>query len=322
MTVLPDDEFSLAAEFPDATHEEWQRLVEGVLRKTGNRRSPGPAAEDVLATALEDGLTARPLYTAARLHGADPGCPGLRPRSYAAAGRRATRSPAGTCGSATQRPDADAVQRGGPRRPGERRHLAVAGRRRGAGVPVDGPRPRRSTASISTWRPSCSTRGRIRRRRTGVAGPVRGAGRRRRAPRSATSARTRSASWPVPATTRTSPSSRPRGAAGRRLPQRVPRTARAHRRRAAVPRGRRLGRPGARLLARHRRRLPAGADRGGAHGRSGLRPAGVPLRGHRRPVPDHRQTARRAPPVGPRRRGVRAVTAGRRAAPARGHLVR
>ncbi|HEV7627845.1 MAG TPA: methylmalonyl-CoA mutase family protein [Streptomyces sp.] len=64
MTVLPDDEFSLAAEFPDASREEWQRLVEGVLRKTGAPEASGYAAEDVLATGLQDGLTAHPLYTA------------------------------------------------------------------------------------------------------------------------------------------------------------------------------------------------------------------------------------------------------------------
>ncbi|MFJ7157823.1 methylmalonyl-CoA mutase small subunit [Streptomyces sp. NPDC101118] len=62
MTVLPDDGLSLAAEFPDATHDEWQRLVEGVLRKAGKDVS-GDAAEQALATALDDGLTARPLYT-------------------------------------------------------------------------------------------------------------------------------------------------------------------------------------------------------------------------------------------------------------------
>ncbi|MFF3948581.1 methylmalonyl-CoA mutase small subunit [Streptomyces sp. NPDC001902] len=63
MTVLPDDGLSLAAEFPDATHEQWRRLVEGVLRKAGKDVS-GQAAEDALSTTLEDGLTTRPLYTA------------------------------------------------------------------------------------------------------------------------------------------------------------------------------------------------------------------------------------------------------------------
>lgn len=77
MTVLPDDGLSLAAEFPDATHEQWQRLVEGVLRKSGKEVS-GTAAEDALSTTLEDGLRTRPLYTA-RDRAPDPGLPGFAP---------------------------------------------------------------------------------------------------------------------------------------------------------------------------------------------------------------------------------------------------
>ncbi|MGW5401461.1 methylmalonyl-CoA mutase family protein [Streptomyces sp. NPDC003952] len=77
MTVLPDDGLSLAAEFPDATHEQWQRLVEGVLRKSGKEVS-GEAAEDALSTKLEDGLTTRPLYTAPEA-APDTGFPGFAP---------------------------------------------------------------------------------------------------------------------------------------------------------------------------------------------------------------------------------------------------
>ncbi|MFC7310437.1 methylmalonyl-CoA mutase small subunit [Streptomyces monticola] len=77
MTVLPDDGLSLAAEFPDATHEQWQALVSGVLRKSGKEVS-GTAAEAALSTALEDGLTTRPLYTAHDA-AADPGYPGFAP---------------------------------------------------------------------------------------------------------------------------------------------------------------------------------------------------------------------------------------------------
>lgn len=77
MTVLPDDEFSLAAEFPEATHEQWQRLVAGVLRKSGKEVS-GSAAEDALSTSVEDGLTTRPLYTALD-PAPDPGFPGFAP---------------------------------------------------------------------------------------------------------------------------------------------------------------------------------------------------------------------------------------------------
>ncbi|MFD8390639.1 methylmalonyl-CoA mutase family protein [Streptomyces sp. NPDC059680] len=83
MTVLPDDGLTLAAEFPDATHEQWQRLVEGVLRKSGKEVS-GAAAEDALSTTLEDGLRTRPLYTA-RDAAPDPGLPGFAP--YVRGGR-------------------------------------------------------------------------------------------------------------------------------------------------------------------------------------------------------------------------------------------
>ncbi|MBG0851719.1 methylmalonyl-CoA mutase small subunit [Streptomyces spinoverrucosus] len=77
MTVLPDDGLTLAAEFSDATREQWQRLVAGVLRKSG-KDVEGTAAEDALATTLEDGLRVRPLYTA---HDAapEPGLPGFAP---------------------------------------------------------------------------------------------------------------------------------------------------------------------------------------------------------------------------------------------------
>ncbi|WP_405534180.1 methylmalonyl-CoA mutase subunit beta [Streptomyces sp. NBC_00075] len=77
MTVLPNDGLSLAAEFPSTTHEQWQRLVEGVLRKSGKEVS-GAAAEDALSTTLEDGLTTHPLYTA-RDESPEPGFPGFAP---------------------------------------------------------------------------------------------------------------------------------------------------------------------------------------------------------------------------------------------------
>lgn len=87
MTVLPDNGLPLAAEFPHATHEQWQTLVEGVLRKSGKDVS-GTAAEAALSTTLEDGLIARPLYIAPDA-GGEPGYPGFAPftRGSAPAGR-------------------------------------------------------------------------------------------------------------------------------------------------------------------------------------------------------------------------------------------
>lgn len=62
MTVLPDG-LPLAAEFPEATREQWQHLVGNVLRKSGASDASGVAAEEVLTTSLQDGIAARPLYT-------------------------------------------------------------------------------------------------------------------------------------------------------------------------------------------------------------------------------------------------------------------
>ncbi|MFH8739273.1 methylmalonyl-CoA mutase family protein [Streptomyces sp. NPDC017964] len=77
MTVLPDDGLSLAAEFPDTTHEQWQHLVAGVLRKSGKEVS-AEEAEDALSTTLEDGLRAHPLYTP-RDATPETGMPGFAP---------------------------------------------------------------------------------------------------------------------------------------------------------------------------------------------------------------------------------------------------
>ncbi|MFJ9038653.1 methylmalonyl-CoA mutase family protein [Streptomyces sp. NPDC102406] len=77
MTVLPDDGLSLAAEFSGATHEQWQHLVAGVLRRSGKEVSAAEA-EDALSTTLEDGLRARPLYTA-RDDAPPTGLPGFAP---------------------------------------------------------------------------------------------------------------------------------------------------------------------------------------------------------------------------------------------------
>lgn len=77
MTVLPADGLSLAAEFPDPAHEQWQSLVEGVLRKSGKDVS-GSAAEEALSTTVEDGLITRPLYTS-RDDAPDAGIPGFAP---------------------------------------------------------------------------------------------------------------------------------------------------------------------------------------------------------------------------------------------------
>jgi methylmalonyl-CoA mutase len=77
MTVLPDDGLELAGDFPDVPHEQWQRLVASVLRKSG-KEVEGAEAEEALSTALEDGLRTRPLYTAHDT-APEPGLPGFAP---------------------------------------------------------------------------------------------------------------------------------------------------------------------------------------------------------------------------------------------------
>ncbi|MEU9125233.1 methylmalonyl-CoA mutase subunit beta [Streptomyces sp. NPDC048506] len=77
-------ELPLAAAFPEADREQWQRLVEGVLRKSGVTAATGAAAEDVLATDLQDGIRVRPLYTTEDGTAA-PGHPGFPP--FVRAGR-------------------------------------------------------------------------------------------------------------------------------------------------------------------------------------------------------------------------------------------
>ena len=77
MTVS-DDVFAVGAEFPAVRREQWQRLVQGVLAKSGKPDLTGPEAERALATEVEDGLWVQPLYTAEDA-APDPGWPGFAP---------------------------------------------------------------------------------------------------------------------------------------------------------------------------------------------------------------------------------------------------
>lgn len=82
MTVQPE-RLALAAEFPAASREQWQRLVEAVLLKSGRTGVSGQAAEDALTTTIEPGVRTLPLYTRAdappQASGADAGYPGAAP---------------------------------------------------------------------------------------------------------------------------------------------------------------------------------------------------------------------------------------------------
>ena len=77
MTV-DSERLPLAAEFPRSSREQWQRLVEGVLAKSGKPGLAAEAAENALTTELQDGLRVHPLYTA-QDQSPDPGVPGFAP---------------------------------------------------------------------------------------------------------------------------------------------------------------------------------------------------------------------------------------------------
>ncbi|MFB9832927.1 methylmalonyl-CoA mutase family protein, partial [Actinoallomurus acaciae] len=76
--TISEDVFAMGAEFPPVSREQWHRLVEGVLAKSGKPGLTGPEAEQALATEVEDGLWVRPLYTADDTAPA-PGRPGFAP---------------------------------------------------------------------------------------------------------------------------------------------------------------------------------------------------------------------------------------------------
>lgn len=80
---VADEGLALAGEFPAVGREEWQRLVGGVLAKSGKPDLAGAAAEEALATEVEDGLWVQPLYTAEDSGpgsgGPAPGWPGFAP---------------------------------------------------------------------------------------------------------------------------------------------------------------------------------------------------------------------------------------------------
>src|ERR1700749_2096996 len=77
MTV-PEEAVAEDPESPRASGEQWQRLVAGVLAKSGKTGLTGPAAEEALVTDVEVGLRVRPLYTAGDTAPA-PGRPGFAP---------------------------------------------------------------------------------------------------------------------------------------------------------------------------------------------------------------------------------------------------
>ncbi|MBO8194660.1 methylmalonyl-CoA mutase small subunit [Streptomyces oryzae] len=82
MTVPPEEGLSLGQDFPEATYEQWQQLVSGVLSKTGAKVPDASAPESALTTTLPDGIEVRPLYTGGTTtngNGGPRGFPGFAP---------------------------------------------------------------------------------------------------------------------------------------------------------------------------------------------------------------------------------------------------
>jgi methylmalonyl-CoA mutase len=76
--VAPPEHLPLAAEFPAATRDQWRALVSEVLTRSGRAEVDDPEA--ALATTTYDGITVKPLYTAADGHSvAVDGRPGRPP---------------------------------------------------------------------------------------------------------------------------------------------------------------------------------------------------------------------------------------------------
>ena len=89
MTAL-EEELPLASEFPAASREQWQQLVAG--RAGASPARPAlrmAAAEQALATEVEDGLRVQPAVHRGGHGGLIPGWPGLRAVHRAAGERRA-----------------------------------------------------------------------------------------------------------------------------------------------------------------------------------------------------------------------------------------
>jgi methylmalonyl-CoA mutase len=73
----PPDPLPLAAEFPPATRDQWIELVTGVLRRSGLPEDADPVA--ALSSTTYDGISVRPLFTAADVPPTSAGTPGAAP---------------------------------------------------------------------------------------------------------------------------------------------------------------------------------------------------------------------------------------------------
>jgi methylmalonyl-CoA mutase len=77
--AMPEEILPLAAQFPDATREQWRELVAAVLAKSGVDASGATHAEDALRSISYDGIAIKALYTAEDAPSAPIGAPGRPP---------------------------------------------------------------------------------------------------------------------------------------------------------------------------------------------------------------------------------------------------
>ncbi len=288
----PPDPLPLAAEFPPATRDQWIELVTGVLRRSGLPEDADPVA--ALSSTTYDGISVRPLYTAADVPPVPAGTPGSAPylRGATADGPTLT--------------GWDVRQRHADPDPARLRASLLNDLETGAtsvwlvlgeaGLPV---------ADLPA-----ALDGRLRRPRPGRAGRGRADGRGRGGvPAAGRRARPRPGRGPRQPRRRPDRAARPHR--GRRRPRPAdpapgpPAAAGGDRRRDRLPRRRCERRDRARGRHRGRGGLPAGADRRRPRRRRGAGRGGVPVRGQRGPVRLDRQAAGRPPRLGPGRRALR-----------------
>ncbi len=313
------DELSLAAGFPAAGRDEWVALVDKVVRRSGrigDGAEPGAGVEKLTRT-TPDGIRVRPLYTADdRPDGGTDGEAGVPGRAPFVRGSRA----AGVV------PDGwDVRQRHAEPDPDAAREAVTADLENGVNsVWLAVGEGGTAVADLPAVLADVHLH---------MAPVVLDAGGGATAEEAAEAFLALAADREVPAadllgTLGLDPvGHRARTGGGPDVESVVPLALRAgggvpagpgdRRRRAPGARRGRFGRPGAGLVPRRRGGLPAGPDGRGPGDRRRGPAAGVPLRRHRRAVPDRGEVPRRAAAVGPGDAGVRV-----RAAPAaaRGRL--
>ena len=86
---MPEEILPLAAQFPDATREQWRELVAAVLARSGVDAPDAAHVEDALRSISYDGIAIKALYTAEDAPSVPTGAPGTPPYMRGARAGRA-----------------------------------------------------------------------------------------------------------------------------------------------------------------------------------------------------------------------------------------